>query len=233
MDPASAIGVASSVLAFVDFSWKLVAGTWEIYQGLDGNDIEDVQVEDVVEDFEMLTAPLENLGKPSPKQTTAERNIRRLARACLEDSTTIIELLSKMKVKGPRTVGKSFRATWIRMLNKGELSELKTRVQSHRQDILVNIAIMIQYGDTSNPSSYFQLQESQTDMPMPAETTSQRLACNYGASRMAARISRAASPDKSMTFAMNCFSRSSNITAPPRPPRLISRSSLRRFSLWW
>lgn len=36
MDPASADGLASSIMAFIDFSWKLVQGSYQVYNSATG-----------------------------------------------------------------------------------------------------------------------------------------------------------------------------------------------------
>lgn len=142
MDPATAIGHASSIIAFIDLSWELVAGTWEIYRSLDGTSDEHARLEDVMEDLETLS---QSLQAPILVKTKAEKNIIRLARDCQEDSAALLKLLSGLKVAGKRrTIWTSLQAKWKGILKKEEVAQLKSQLQESRAEIHLNLSIMIQ-----------------------------------------------------------------------------------------
>ncbi|EFX03145.1 hypothetical protein CMQ_3074 [Grosmannia clavigera kw1407] len=58
MDPVTAIGLASSIIAFVDFGWKLIKGAKEIYDAADGTLEENRSREAVVLEMKRLTVQL-------------------------------------------------------------------------------------------------------------------------------------------------------------------------------
>ncbi|KAI1394304.1 uncharacterized protein F4822DRAFT_424781 [Hypoxylon trugodes] len=58
MDPISALSVASAVIAFVDFSWKIVTGAAEIYRSVEGTTNENARLEDIVQDLETISKRL-------------------------------------------------------------------------------------------------------------------------------------------------------------------------------
>lgn len=141
MDPVSAIGLASSILTFVDFSWKLVQGTLEIYHSPDGTSDENARLEHVIADLDLLA---DSLQTGVSARTRAERNIKDLAEDCREDSKALLELLSEMKVSGKRrTLWRSLSAKWSSILNKERATELKNRLRETREDIMLNLTQLL------------------------------------------------------------------------------------------
>lgn len=55
MDPVSAIGLASPILAFVEFSWGLVQGASDIYTSPTGLGKENTSINTVIADLEGVT----------------------------------------------------------------------------------------------------------------------------------------------------------------------------------
>lgn len=135
------IGLASAIVAFVDFSWNLVTGTWEIYHSLDGVVAENARLEDVTDDLKSLTKALE---ADFPVKTKAERNIKRLAQNCKEDAKTLKDLLEEMKAPGRRRLfWKSLDAKWKSILNKDEVARLKSQLQESRTEIQLNLTAIL------------------------------------------------------------------------------------------
>lgn len=142
MDPASAIGLAASILAFVEFSWELVAGTVEIYRSPDGTTDNNARLEDVIDDLESL---VESLQSDVSVKTRTEKKIKRLAQDCQEDAETLLGLLSELKATGKkRSVWHSLTARWRGLVKKEEVTELKARLQDYRSEIMLNLTIIIQ-----------------------------------------------------------------------------------------
>lgn len=142
MDPVSAMGLASSIITFIDFSWELVAGAGEIYRAPDGTSKEYAQLEDVIEDLKEVTHPLQ---AHVPENTKADKRIERLARYCQEDSRTLLKLLSALRIDVKRrTVWSSLNAKWRSILKKDEVSQLKSQLQENRAEIQFHITFMLQ-----------------------------------------------------------------------------------------
>lgn len=142
MDPVSAISLASSIIAFIDFSWELVAGTWEIYRSPDGVLDKHAQLEDVIEDLKSLTEPLK---AKVPTNTPSETKIQRLARYCQEDSQSLLKLLSELQLDVKRrTIWSSLSAKWKSILKKDEVSQLRSQLQEYRAQIQFHVTFMMQ-----------------------------------------------------------------------------------------
>lgn len=142
MDPVSAIGLASSILAFIDFSSELVAGTWEIYRSTDGSLDRHARLQDVIEDLKSLTQPLQAkvlVNRPS------ENKIVRIARRCQGDSEDLLKLLSGLQLDVKRrTLWSSLNAKWKAILKKKEVDELMSQLQENRAEIQFHMIAMIQ-----------------------------------------------------------------------------------------
>lgn len=59
MDPLSAIGIAASIVQFLDFSQKLVSGTLELYRASDGATSYNSHLEYITNDLSQLCGTLE------------------------------------------------------------------------------------------------------------------------------------------------------------------------------
>lgn len=141
MDPASAFGLAASVIAFVDFAWELVTGAAEIYHSPNGTSDKNARLEDVIDDLESLAESLQN---GATVKTRAEKKIKRLAQDCQADAEELLDLLSKLRATNRRSVWSSLMAKWKSLLKKEEIADLKGRLQEYRSDILLNLTIIIQ-----------------------------------------------------------------------------------------
>ncbi|CAI4213161.1 unnamed protein product [Parascedosporium putredinis] len=114
MDPASAVGLASSILTFIDFSVKLVSGALEVYRSADGTLEENARLERVIGDFDVVAG---ELACQASGGTRAERSIRELALECRPDAELLVGLLRSLKVPGKRTLWRSVAAQSEIMLN--------------------------------------------------------------------------------------------------------------------
>lgn len=142
MDPATAIGVASSVLAFLDFSVKVVNGAVEIYRSADGTTAENFHFENVTRDMHSRT---ESMKKHSTAKTGAEQSIVKLAEECHKLSGRMINLLEETKVKGgKRSKLGSLQAAILVGKKKKDVAELEGQMQEYRAQILLNLQLVLQ-----------------------------------------------------------------------------------------
>ncbi|KAJ6441409.1 kinase-related protein [Purpureocillium lavendulum] len=135
MDPISAISLASSLITFVDFSWRLVSGAHEIYKSGRGTTSESAQIGDIIEDLQELTSNLETEYVASLK---AEKALRRLASGCKELSTELLVILNKLK--HPKTTRwKALKITWDSILKKDEIQSIRQRLGEYRSQITLHL----------------------------------------------------------------------------------------------
>jgi hypothetical protein len=63
MDPVTAVGFAASILNFIDFSWNLVQGSYEVYKSASGTTAENAHISTVLEDLREVTEELYGCGE--------------------------------------------------------------------------------------------------------------------------------------------------------------------------
>lgn len=142
MDPATAFGVASSVLAFLDFSIKVVNGAVEIYQSTDGMTSETMHLENVARDMKTRT---ESMKQKTAARTVEEKSIVELAEKCFKISERMSGLLKEMKLKGGKhsKLG-SLQAAILGKRRKKDVAELQRQIGEYRAQILLNLHLVLQ-----------------------------------------------------------------------------------------
>jgi hypothetical protein len=143
MDYVSAVGLASSVITFVEFAWNLIAGAVETYRSVDGTLAENARLDDVKDDLDYLTDLLDKRLTGNGK-TKAERRIARVAADCHADSKELQSLLGEIAgPKGNRAVWRSLKASWMNLIKRKDVAELKTRLQEHRSVVLLQVTLLL------------------------------------------------------------------------------------------
>lgn len=141
MDPASAIGLASAVLTFVEAAWTLVGGAVEIYNSVDGTRDDSRRLDKAKHELEYLCALRE---KRATYGTEAEERISEVAKDCQTDSKALQDILKK--IADPRSKGAfwgSLKASWRNLRSRKDVAQLKSRLEEHRSKILFNVVLLL------------------------------------------------------------------------------------------
>ncbi|KAG5802471.1 hypothetical protein H9Q74_009528 [Fusarium xylarioides] len=143
LDPVTAIGLASSIVAFVDFSAKLVKGSIEIYQASDGTLTENRSSQAVAVAMERFAARLV-IQQPS-QPSNEEKEIVDLATKCHAVCIEILGLLGRIKPKDLSSKTQSLWAALKNKLHEGEREELEKRLDTYRRrlELHMNFKAMI------------------------------------------------------------------------------------------
>ncbi|ROV92880.1 hypothetical protein VSDG_06370 [Cytospora chrysosperma] len=167
IDPFTAIGAASAILSFIDFSWKLVAGAHEIYNASDGTSKDNANVRVMVGNLQALT---ENLGTSALGNSKSEVELKRLAADCNTLSKELKMLLQKLQ----RTGGKwdSVKVKLRSMRKKDEINSIRGRLTEYTSQItlVINTILLDQQAGIKS-----QLDSMQTVGSQSATTTDQKL----------------------------------------------------------
>jgi hypothetical protein len=141
MDPFSAVGFAGTIITFVDFSWKLIKGTCEVYQSLSGQTVENACLNDVIADLRSVSEDLD--GAPTGNSKHA-RALQKLAAMCLDLSRDLMKLLKELK-RGERknSVWRSLQVKWMSMRKAGEVESLAERLSEYRSEIMLRLSLML------------------------------------------------------------------------------------------
>lgn len=93
MDPVTAVGFAASILNFIDFSWNLVQGSYEVYKSASGTTAENAHISTVLEDLREVTEELYGCGVGSVGKYG--KQLSKLSKNCLDLSRDLIKILEK------------------------------------------------------------------------------------------------------------------------------------------
>ncbi|KAI8963342.1 hypothetical protein F5Y11DRAFT_148903 [Daldinia sp. FL1419] len=137
-DPFTALGTASSVLAFVEFSWKLLTNTYSTYKSATGES-EDARV------LFRIAEDATRFGNAITMAPGCEADLRRLVEEAKSIAEELLDILEKLKVQGTKTAWKSFVVALNELWQSSEvksLSERLTKLQNamilHIQKLLLN-----------------------------------------------------------------------------------------------
>lgn len=127
MDPASAIGVASGILAFIDFGFKIVNGSIRIHSSSKGLDFDEFK--DVAEKFESLARRLQPLILP---HTEVEQQMVDIAASCRALALELAKIFHSVR---PKDLDSKSQRVWaaVRLkMKEGQTQEHEQRLNRYR-----------------------------------------------------------------------------------------------------
>ncbi|KAK2775626.1 hypothetical protein CKAH01_03512 [Colletotrichum kahawae] len=142
MDPLTAIGLASNILSFIDFSSNLVRDAAKIYQSASG-------LPEELEDVAIITGNLEShmgrLSPPalSPSASPDDKALATLVGNCQKTCGELRQLVERIKGKGVGSRRDSFRVAWRSLRGKGKLEELEKRIEKYQTQILGQLLVRL------------------------------------------------------------------------------------------
>ena len=169
LDPISAIGLASAIVAFVDFGYKVVKGTAEIYSGVDGALAENMARETVVKQMMSLSTRLRS--PDSSGMVGQDRALCVLASECHKISGDLLRLLESLRPAKPNSKSHSLRASLKAKVKDSERRDLEKRLDSCRAQLALhlnfaNIASVDKLSDyvRGNPETLSALQKQVSEL---------------------------------------------------------------------
>lgn len=139
MDPLTAIGLASNIIAFVDFSSKLVKVAAEVRRSTSGITKEIGDAVTISESLESMLAGLQTPQIPATAPHEDEKLVL-LAKDCSKTCAELQELVQKIKGK-PSSSG--LGPAWRALRNGGKLAAMETKLEKFRGQILGHVAMMM------------------------------------------------------------------------------------------
>ncbi len=140
MDPVTAVGLASSVVAFITFATSLVQGAIKIHDSLDGVLEENRSREAVVREMTRFAARL--LPPDDSRLAGEERELCVLAAECRDLSGKLIELLGRIRPKDPGSRSQSLWASLKNKVHEKERADLEQRLDHCRSQLDLQLAFL-------------------------------------------------------------------------------------------
>ncbi|KAH7367379.1 hypothetical protein B0T11DRAFT_53324 [Plectosphaerella cucumerina] len=168
MDPLTAVGLASNIIAFVDFSSKLVKVAAEVRRSTSGvtEDIGDALA--ITQSLESMLAGLQTPSVPATAPHEDEKLVL-LAKNCSKTCVDLQELVKKMKGK-PSSSG--LGPAWRVWTNGGKLAAMESRLEKFRGQIMIHVQMMMSH----KASATHHLLEDLAKSQMAAQATKDSLA---------------------------------------------------------
>ena len=142
MDPVTAIGFAASILTFIDFSWNVVTGTYEVYKSTSGATIENASIAAVISDLRGVT---ESLGTDVDASTKHGKALLQLAKNCSALSDDLSKILKKLQVTGKNKTWQSLKVKLASMRREKEVVSIGRRLDEYRSQIVLRLNLMLKY----------------------------------------------------------------------------------------
>ena len=143
LDPLTAIGLASAIVQFFDFSTKLVHDAKEIYESTSGATEANRGLEVVVDNMKNLYSTLR--AEDPSLQSDAELALCHIAKECDSLSTEIFEILQKIKPKKSNSFISSSSTAIKSMWYAGKIADLKATLDSYRGQLALPLSVVTRF----------------------------------------------------------------------------------------
>lgn len=142
MDPVSAAGFASSIITFIDFSFKLIQGSVTLYQSSTGATVENAKISSIVDELKDVTDAIAH--PPTPQANGSHwPELRKLALECHAVSTELADMLETLKRKDDNKAWRSFECAWKSMRKSKEIAALEQRLNTYRVQLLLRTNLIL------------------------------------------------------------------------------------------
>jgi hypothetical protein len=135
MDPFTALGLASNLVQFVDFAWKLVTETREIAISADGSNENTRSLTSIMIDIKSSNVAIETI-------TTDDEPLSSIIKECGVLSRQLVEVLEKLKVEPDQSRWASFTVALKSLLKKKDIERLFESISRLRQRVLEHLEVI-------------------------------------------------------------------------------------------
>lgn len=140
MDPATATGLAASVVTLMQFAWDLFANGRAIYRSGDGLPRSRAFVDGIAGDLSRLS---EEISTNSTDNTSKDLKI--LAKTCTDIAGELCSALNKLKIKGKRTRWACLRVALKDVWGGSEIEDIQRRLGNVRAQLQIRLTADIRF----------------------------------------------------------------------------------------
>ncbi|KAL9607205.1 MAG: hypothetical protein Q9167_007857 [Letrouitia subvulpina] len=145
MDPFAAIGLASSIVQFLDFSSKLITGTFELYRSANGATSINNTLEAISRDLVQLCTVLtpDSPGVNTNIKTKSEASLLPLLDSCRNLGKEFLITLDDLKVQGHWRRWQSIRQALRSIWKADDIQRYEKQLESYRSQIVIRLLAML------------------------------------------------------------------------------------------
>lgn len=133
------VGLISSIITFVNFSWCIVRGTYNIHRSVNGATKENVHIRNVIEDLRDITDKM-NTGMPGHDKH--EKALFGLRQQCHDLSNNLAAILRKLTTKR-RSRLQSLNIMLRSLIKEQEVREIERRLGKYRRQMILRLNLML------------------------------------------------------------------------------------------
>jgi predicted nuclease with TOPRIM domain len=144
LEPLTAIGLAGTLIQFVDFSSKIVSKASAIYASADGALPENQDAETVAQSLQVLDAKI-RAGLATSSGTKSEEALKELCGECDSVAQELLKALEKLKIYDRKTKWKSMRQALKSVSSKGKIDDISKRLENLRDQLSLSFLVELRY----------------------------------------------------------------------------------------
>ncbi|KAE9365068.1 hypothetical protein N431DRAFT_549389 [Stipitochalara longipes BDJ] len=157
MDPITAIGLASSIVAFIDFSWSLLTGAKNLYESGRRRTKENARISSIVNNLNEYALELTIGGEGASKH---EKALRALANDCCVVSKELVKILEKLEMK-KNSRWQSLKKSWEAMRKADDIALIEARLGKYRAQMNTRLLALLRKASSDfGHFNYFDEQQS-------------------------------------------------------------------------
>lgn len=141
MDPISQRSLAANILAVVDFGYKFISSAAEVYTSASGTTAQNDHILATVGKLEEASRCL-SVSVTQP-QSQDDAPLADISTKCLALSKKLLGIARSLQVKKQGSLRESLRVAFRAWRKKDEISDLKTTVNEYREQILLEISLLL------------------------------------------------------------------------------------------
>jgi hypothetical protein len=134
-------GLVSSIITFVDFSWTIVRGTYDVHSSTSGATEENVHIGNVLQDLRAVT---EKMRVEIRGQGDHEKALLELEYQCRELSNDLAVALKKLTAKR-RSGLQSLNIMLRSLMKEKEVRDIEKRLGEYRNQMILRLNLILLY----------------------------------------------------------------------------------------
>ena len=143
LEPFTALGLASNVVQFVDFAFKLVSESQAIYKSGSGASVTARDLEVITADLDRLVLQLANAKGTSAAGVGTD--LKSIAAHCHDTAEELLSALVQLRSNSPTGKWKSFLQALKEIWRKDKIEELARRLERFQKQINSHLLFILKY----------------------------------------------------------------------------------------
>jgi hypothetical protein len=139
MDPMTALGLVGNIVQLVDFSWKLISKSTELYKTGESALVGAPVIEAATVDLKLLSAKLRD-----DARLVGDAQIQ-VCESCQDVTDKLLRALKSISGDNKRQIWTSVRKALKTVMKKAEIDEMDRRLAGIRHELNLRIAVDLRY----------------------------------------------------------------------------------------